>query len=177
MLGIDLVDLDDPLLKYRNERSFRFIAHPQDSFSQGLHDFWYFWTAKEAVFKTKRELTRFAPKNIPIQLLIPDEKENYIRFHSGPQINGRIYREDQVIIAIATKIDPKDITFHYFKQTTYNESKEVREALQSYVSEHLRRDVHVTTNHNGLPQLNHKQLPVSFSHHGRYLAFACPPIS
>ena len=61
MTGIDIVDFHDPLLKNR-EQAIRFITHPDDNHE----DFWALWTAKEAIFKTYRQIKPFRPKEIPI---------------------------------------------------------------------------------------------------------------
>ena len=55
MPGIDLIDLNDPLLRERGENALRLITHEDDELPDSL-GFWYLWTAKEAVFKQKREL-------------------------------------------------------------------------------------------------------------------------
>ena len=61
MTGIDIIDFHDPLLRNR-KHAIRLISHPEDN----QEDFWALWTAKEAIFKTYRQIKPFRPKEIPI---------------------------------------------------------------------------------------------------------------
>lgn len=162
MIGIDVVDMGDPLFKKRAD-AWRLIAHPDDSPSLA---FWQSWSAKEAVFKTFRKSQPFSPKTIPIQLL-PDG-----RFSCG-SIQGIWKRHKQYWLAIAFE---SEIPLHFvMDQVTKNPSIEVREKLGEWFQQNSGIDTSIQADSQGLPILSHSKKPVSFSHHGRYLAAAFFP--
>lgn len=167
MPGIDLIDLNDPLLRKRDKKALRLILHPSDAYVSNGKEFWYLWTAKEAVFKAKRDLTNFAPKEIPIQI-----NSDSLEFRSG-HLKGRIHDHDNLIIAVSDT-DPDNVAFHYFKRQTYDESGEARAQLIT----HFKNEYHIVTrvvrDGNGLPVLEYQNLPVSFTHHAGYIGFAYP---
>lgn len=172
MIGIDLNDLSDPLLKERDENALRLILHPDDDLPNVAQAFWYLWTAKEAVFKAKRDLASFSPKELPISLNQAGAK--WI-FTSG-DFEGIIVREEQLIYAVANRqgVIP---TFKIFERKTEDDSGEVRESLLQYLKKEQDINTNVTQDGNGLPILGYRNLPVSFTHHHRYLGFAFPKLT
>lgn len=168
MLGIDIIDLNDLLLKERNGRSFDFISNPGDKQIRHPHLFWILWTAKEAVFKAKRRDVTFSPTEIPIKL---EESEEGIKFYSG-KLTGTFEISDSYILAVAA---PEDygITLKVFKEDTTNWSALIREKLVS----HLRgneEQFEIQNDENGLPILSPGNIPISFTHHGKFGAFVYP---
>lgn len=162
MIGIDVVDLADPLLKNRAD-AFRLISHPDDS---PALVFWQSWSAKEAVFKVQRQKKPFAPKTIPIQLQADGS------FCSGA-IQGRWFSCMEYWLAIASQHHlPHHLLLEKFSR---NPSFEIRETIHKWFLEHFEIDTAITANAQGLPILSHSGAPVSLSHHGRYMAAAFFP--
>lgn len=173
MLGIDIIDLKDPLLKERTKRSFRLINHPEDIFFESENAFWLLWTAKEAVFKANRNLVAFTPKEIPVQIKKKKHTDDKITFTSGSLISGQIFVHDNLIAAIASKENPTGIVHHIFSKGTENVSQEARDTLRKFISIQFKIKANVIPDKNGLPVLDFNNQPVSFSHHGGFIAFAC----
>lgn len=168
MIGIDLVDLSDPLLRKRDAHALRLITHPDDAFPHGNHSFWYLWAAKESVFKAQRQLVRYDPKSIPIvfDTHLPDT------FASG-SFQGKILHFDQLILAIAAE-NPDRVEFEYYLRKTANASVEIRDLISAYMRDRYQLVSNVEQDHLGLPVLQPLRLPVSIAHHAGYLAFAIP---
>lgn len=173
MIGIDLVDLKDPLLKTRNNRAHSLIHNPQDQALATSEEFgfWYLWTAKEAVFKVARKKTSFAPTKIPVQI---SQHGNDIYFQSENDVTGCIYTFSDIIISVAHHTSVKEVEFYYTKSLSSNLSSEARACLVKYFQEHHHMKVQVVNDDEGFPAFNISNTPISFSHHGRYLAFAYP---
>ena len=71
MIGIDIVDIKDPLLHLRTADHLRFIEAEGDQYPEHIDPillYWIVWSAKEAVFKSKRQLKSFDPKLITVIL-------------------------------------------------------------------------------------------------------------
>ena len=69
MIGIDIVDINDVLLRPRTREDMRFIKAKGDNYPEDLDPilvYWIVWSAKEAIFKSKRQLKPFDPKLITI---------------------------------------------------------------------------------------------------------------
>ena len=69
MIGIDIVDLKDPLLHPRTADHLRFIKAKGDQYPENTDPillYWIVWSAKEAIFKSKRQLKSFDPKLITV---------------------------------------------------------------------------------------------------------------
>lgn len=168
MIGIDLVNLRDPRLKNRDERSLRLISHPEDLYPESPNCFWWLWTAKEAVFKAQRIPNRsFAPKSIPIQIQISSEK---ILFRSQ-DFKGEIIEQEDLIIAICGKASI-EVYWQYNRQNTSNASVDVRNQIDMYLSA-IGCQLTVNTDTSGLPAIS-GDIPVAISHHAGYTAFAIP---
>ena len=72
MIGIDIVDIKDVLLHPRTEEHMRFINAKGDKYPEDIDSnllYWIVWSAKEAIFKSKRQLKPFDPKLITITFL------------------------------------------------------------------------------------------------------------
>jgi len=169
MIGIDLVNLDDPLLKPRNHRTLDLITHPDDRFPKHKNEFWYLWTAKEAVFKAHRALTNFDPKAIVIQL---SSQGNHLNFRSE-QFSGKVFTQEPIIYAIAAK-NPEELVYQIYRQESNDESAEVRKRLVEFCKSEYDLDVSIISDSDGLPMLDYKNTPVSFTHHAGVLGFCVP---
>lgn len=167
MIGIDIVDLKDPLFKARSPRSLSLISNENDKSIDHPQLFWLFWSAKEAVFKTNREVKSFAPKDIPIKLKVKNSK---ITFKSG-DVKGKIKVKKKYILAVATTKDEK-LKHSIVKEQSDNWSTTIRRKITTYF---LDKGISAEVNRapNGLPILNDR-LPISITHHGNYAAFAYP---
>lgn len=156
--GIDIVDLNDPLLKVRGARPQALITHPDDAYFEHPNIFWFLWSAKEAVFKSRREKVSFAPKSIPVTILIDNNKN--IVFHTEKQ-NGIFEWDDNFILAVTQHQQYK----MYFRTKT-NWKTRIRAAIQNETGSTIGTDEY------GLPFLRNTKLPISISHHGDYGAYA-----
>ena len=158
MIGIDIIDLHDPLLKNR-AGSNRFILHPDDHITR---DFWDYWAAKEAIFKCQRKVGPFKPKDIPINF-ISDKI-----FHSEGW-EGTVISTENYCLSLAGSV-----TDHFiFNKQTSDPSLEIRNKISRWFIEKHEIVTSVTSDVNGLPILSHNKAPISITHHGRFMAFAC----
>lgn len=163
MVGIDIVDLGDPLLKKRNQRALQLIKHPVDSFSSIPDTFWLLWTAKEAVYKATKSGKPFAPKSIPIQMTSDSSRSTI--FSSGVY-QGTLYFNHHFILAICwEKVMPN---FHvYFSQKGFD-SQSIRHQIKRYFN----AEATIVNDDLGAPLLMMDNHPISLSHHGQFGAFA-----
>lgn len=168
MVGIDVIDLTDPLLKGR-EKALRFILHSEDTFPDIDSIFWIIWTAKEAIFKSKREIKSFDPKQIQVTIF---QSGNQIHFSSN-QIAGKVLIETDRVIAIAQQANNL-ISHQVIEKSTANHSQEVRRCIEEHFHQEKSIKLAVSKDANGLPILDYRKLPISISHHGRFLSFAYP---
>ena len=170
MIGVDIVDLRDPLLRKRSEKEMRFISHPEDISSAGILAgipsatvFWMFWAAKEAVFKTHRLQKTFAPKEIGI--VFNSVRNNLWEFEGVWQqrTSGRILVQDKQVFALATMGNMEYARYSKYGLRSASPSSEIRRLL----TDELSGRYVLTSDSNNLPLLtnNAVQLPVSFSHH------------
>lgn len=177
MIGVDIVDLDDPLLRKRSEKEMRFISHPKDTSSAGILSgitcgiiFWMFWAAKEAVFKSHRLQRPFAPKQIRIAL--KSFRNNVWEFEGKwwQKTQGRILVENNQVFALATVSGIEHARYAKYGLRSASPSEEVR---RLFTNELPARYNLISDSYN-LPLLAHNtsQLPVSFSHHHRSGAVA-----
>lgn len=169
LTGIDIVDFGDPLLNSR-EKALRFITHPNDSFFEDDQIYWYLWTAKEAIFKTKREVKPFVPKSIQVNIYHSGDN---IFFSSG-NITGKVFPGKDHLIALAQMTNSKETVHKYRKARSSNLSAEVRNFISRYFTDTKGTDIRVIESPDGLPVLSYRKIPVSIAHHHHYLAFSYP---
>lgn len=167
MPGIDLIDLKDPLLHKRDKGAIRLILHPEDKYPHDENEFWYLWTAKEAIFKAQRDLTNFNPKDIKVVIQKNGEQ---LSFTSG-EIKGKLLKQGDMILALAdTRLD--QISYEVVERQTNDDSSEVRGEVVKHFKNKYDLDVKVKSDGDGLPILDYKNIPLSLTHHARYMAFA-----
>lgn len=166
MIGVDIVNLQDPLLKKRTKSELRFISHPTDGCPAGLPDdlqFWLFWAAKEAVFKVHRLQTPFSPKEISIEITSVDQDEFAFRGMWKEYVSGKIIVSQQEVLALATKEAMSTVLYQTYHLDGTSPSTELRTNFGSDVEPEWK----LTSDAAGLPQLVRAsiRMPVSFSHH------------
>ncbi len=167
MIGIDIVDTADPLLRTRCKSHLRFIRHPDDH-SMDQDDFWGFWAAKEAVFKARRKIQQFDPRKIPVQFIT--QKSGIDSFTSSFGISGFLENRQDLILAIASD-QFINIHFEVKEIETKNPSLAVRKWFSQWYSRTFGTKVAIQSDQQGLPFLDGQNMEISFSHHGRFLAF------
>lgn len=169
MVGIDLVDLSDPLLKPRDHRALRLISHPDDHVPDHPHSFWLLWTAKEAVFKAQRQIIPFEPKKIAVSI---SQRDNALSFQSET-LRGNIFQDQSIIYAIVHS-ENQPCHHQILKRNTQSPSEEVRAMAIQFMKLNYQLQVAIHTDEKDLPVLSHQQLPISFTHHHDYLGFTLP---
>lgn len=167
MLGIDIVDLQDPKLKERDERSLRFIKHPSDVIIEHHQIYWLLWSAKEAVFKCIREANNFSPTSIPV---IMEEKEKGEICFQSDSLNGKIILSKNYIIAICSD-NLDNIQFEVIESAAIVDSYSLRKDINDYFKS---QQIELGSDDLNLPILLPSKEPISISHHGNYGAFAFP---
>ncbi len=182
MIGIDVVDLKDPLLKPRNRSHLRFINHRNEhlgKFPKKITDneiYWIYWAAKEAVFKFYRMEETFDPKQIEIQILsVSFGQEIQVKYKSE-HTDGNIWLNHSCIVAIAHGPEAKNVVWQLFdiSKAQGTDSEILRSLASRYLYNHHLLNTQFIG--EGIPSLletrSEQTLPVSLSHHNRYGAFA-----
>ncbi|MFY0599797.1 MAG: 4-phosphopantetheinyl transferase family protein [Cyclobacteriaceae bacterium] len=173
MVGIDIVDHSDPLLRKRDERAFRLIRNQDDLHSSNnlsLENlFWLYWSAKEATYKTHRKRVRFDPKKIPIQLRQEKNKYSFV----SEQIEGFIIQNPHYTLAVCSKIDSKEFVFKIFNINTKDQSATIRSLMIENIKEETGFDAISNSDKMGLPyvEFNGKKHLSTFTHHHSYVGF------
>lgn len=175
MIGIDIVDHRDPLLRKRDERAFRLIRHEHDSHI-GIdipeeHLFWLYWAAKESVYKAKRQLRRFDPKLIQVALF---KNENDFHFTSA-NISGKISQNSKYTLSVCSEIALDATLYEAFESSKKDQSKEIRSLMIQTLELSLKCDAKNTIDEMGLPAvlINNKLHPATFTHHYHMMGFIC----
>ena len=166
MLGIDIVDLNDPKLKERNERSLDLIKNPKDQMILHPQVYWLLWSAKEAVFKCLRETINFSPTSIPIQLEVENGE---ITFKSNT-IEGEIRVTKDYILALCSD-DLSQTQHKIIKKTTIIDGDMLRDEIKNHLAN---EQVEIGSDDLNLPILLPSKEAISISHHGNYGAFIYP---
>ncbi|MEQ9402698.1 MAG: 4'-phosphopantetheinyl transferase superfamily protein [Cyclobacteriaceae bacterium] len=166
MIGIDIVDLNDPLFRERTPRSLQLILSKDDQLIEHPKLFWLLWSAKEAIFKSYRAELTFNPTQIPVKL----ENNNGDIFFSSGKVTGQIFIKDHFILAIA-KESGSGISYRIFEENTKDWSNTIREKVTHHFT---KKGFQISMDRDpiGLPVLAHDRTPISFTHHGKFGAFA-----
>ena len=165
MLGIDIVDLKDKKIQPRDERAFRLIQHPDDALPDHPQGYWLLWSAKEAVFKCKRDAYNFAPTDIPIAL---STEVDHIRFSSG-DLKGKILVSEKYVLAICSD-DLTKLDFQVIESDEEIHSEELRASIVSYFDGRYS----IGSDALNLPIILPGEIPISLSHHNQLGAFIYP---
>ncbi|MEQ9466210.1 MAG: 4'-phosphopantetheinyl transferase superfamily protein [Ekhidna sp.] len=167
MLGIDIVDLEDPKLRERDDRSLDLIRNKEDILIDHPNQFWLLWSAKEAIFKCKREPINYSPSKIPIKL---KKEDDHITFESDG-IKGEIHDAKDYILAICGDLDKID--YQIFTKKNSNWSEGIRFMVIDFFRE-KGLDYHIGSDDLNLPVIEPARELISITHHGRYGAVAFP---
>jgi len=168
MLGIDIVDLKDSKLRERNERSLKLIQNKEDQLIEHEFIYWLLWSAKEAVFKCRREAINFSPTSIPIHLKKAGEQ---IQFESDG-LKGKLIVEPSYILAICS--DDLDSTdYEIISGKGVIDGGDVRNIIVNFFS-NLDHEVTIGSDDLNLPILLPSEEAISISHHNHLAAFIFP---
>lgn len=171
MIGVDIVDLTDPLLKKRNSRALGLISHPQDSCPFATSDeelFWLYWTAKEAIFKAYRlpgGLPKaFSPKSIPVVYHAFEDGKMWFDSNGTPPATGYTQPAKEQLLSVATLGAIASVRVSQYVLGTSDHSQELRGKF----------DRPIVSGQHGLPEvvIDEAHQPVSLSHHHRLGAVA-----
>ena len=168
MIGIDIVDLQDPQLKIRSSRSLRLISHPEDQLMEHPQSYWLLWAAKEAIFKCQREAINFSPKQISVQL---SQNSGTISFTSGT-LSGKLEICSAYVVAICAK-ELAHVAWEIVQTDGISTSDSVRNEIRTFFKG-KDIEIEITSDPLNLPVLMPHNEPVSISHHRNWSAFAYP---
>jgi hypothetical protein len=167
MIGIDLVDLKDPLLKERFSPSMRFISHPSDQIIPHPQIFWLMWTAKEAVYKANRQSIAFDPKKIPVICQSGDSNYTF----TSDNISGQFIFSEELIIAICS-FEGRSFKYDFWESENLSSaSTEVRSRAKIHYFLNNGNKVNIGIDKSGIPIFMESEIPLTFTHHGRYCGF------
>ena len=168
MLGIDIVDLTDPKLGERDDRSLKLVQHPDDTLIDHDKIFWLLWSAKEAAFKCYRDTFPFSPTSIPIQI---SNEDGQMTFQSG-DLSGIFEINGDHILAICSD-DINTVAFNYYQSDKVIDSASIRNYIKEYFDEKA-TPISIGSDDLNLPMVLPANEPISISHHGHMAAFAYP---
>lgn len=179
MIGIDVADLQDPLLHHRGTRAFQIIRHPLEPGPEKYTEiaFWKLWTAKEAVYKALRTTLPFQPNNIQIIFNGDADFTGYCKPISNRPYSGTVSSFSAgCVLAVAHDGEIDIPCFHVVSINTAPGSKEIRQKAIAHFLHEFNENVQFDTTADQLPVIRstttNRQYEVSLSHHGRFGAFA-----
>ena len=167
MIGIDIVDIKDYLLHPRSAEHLRFIKAKDDQYPENIDPillYWIVWSAKEAVFKSKRQLKSFDPKLITIAF-------SHDLHFSSKQLSGTVEVKPNYVVATAAQQSIKLVHQIWMNHQKTDSQKAVRERIITYFKP---LNITFAKDENQLPVLfvnEQKKIPISLTHHGNYMAF------
>ena len=167
MIGIDIVDIKDPLLHLRTADHLRFIKAKGDQYPENIDPillYWIVWSAKEAVFKSKRQLKSFDPKLITVIF------SNDLHF-SSKKLLGTVETTPSYVVATAAPPSMELMHQIWMNHQKASSQKIIRARIIAYFKP---LNIRFTLDENQLPLLcvnEEKEFPISLTHHGNYLAF------
>ena len=163
MIGIDIVDLTDPLLQKRGERPLNLIKHPNDQFPDDCNPFWLLWTAKEAVFKSFRKDKAFSPTDIEVQI---SQRHQGIYNYQSDQYSGVILGNHHFVCAVGSMDMLPEFRIFYSPQASKSTF------IRQKISESTNPLHKLEADELGLPIISPTRQLISISHHHHYAAFA-----
>ena len=167
MIGIDIVDIKDPLLHLRTADHLRFIKAKGDQYPENIDPillYWIVWSAKEAVFKSRRQLISFDPKLISVVF------SSDLHF-SSKHLSGIVETAPNYVVATAAQSSTPLIHQIWMSHQKAHSQKIIREKIIDYFKP---LKISFTLDKNQLPLLcvnEEKEFPISLTHHGNYMAF------
>jgi phosphopantetheinyl transferase (holo-ACP synthase) len=192
MVGNDIVDLcdrDADMATYRGGFDARVFTRDEqmqiDKASVPSHQRWRLWAAKESSYKLARQIdseTIFSPRKFQVQPSVTEERATVV--HNDARYFVGFAESSEHIHAVAVR-DPSEFEFviqgveSVKSMNSQDESGAVRVFASEAIAKHLAvpRESIEFRKHARIPQLliggKPTGLSVSFSHHGKWMAFAC----
>ena len=167
MPGIDIVDLTDPRSKEKNSRSLRLIKNEDDRIIDHSHLYWLLWSAKEAVFKCRREAVNFSPTTIPVW--ISADIGGTLSFKST-ELEGLFQIEKDYVLAVCSE-NLEYIDYQVLKSDQNVNSINLREEIIEFFRKE-NSAFEIGSDELNLPILLPSNSLISISHHNHLGAFA-----
>ena len=167
MIGIDIVDIKDSLFHPRTADHLRYIKAKGDQYPENIDPtllYWIVWSAKEAIFKSKRQLISFDPKLITVVF------SNNSHF-SSKDLVGTVETTPNYVVATAAPPSMELMHQIWMNHQKASSQKIIRARIIAYFKP---LNIRFTLDENQLPLLcvnEEKEFPISLSHHGNYIAF------
>ena len=167
MIGIDIVDIKDSLFHPRTADHLRYIKAKGDRYPENIDPtllYWIVWSAKEAIFKSKRQLILFNPKLITVVF------SNNSHF-SSKELVGTVETTPNYVVATAAPPSMEVMQQIWMNHQKASSQKIIRARIIAYFKP---LNIRFTLDENQLPLLcvnEEKEFPISLSHHGNYIAF------
>ena len=167
MIGIDIVDIKDSLFHPRTADHLRYIKAKGDQYPENIDPtllYWIVWSAKEAIFKSKRQLILFNPKLITVVF------SNNSHF-SSKDLVGTVQTTPNYVVATAAPPSMEVMQQIWMNHQKASSQKIIRARIIAYFKP---LNIRFTLDENQLPLLcvnEEKEFPISLSHHGNYIAF------
>ncbi|MBV6645381.1 MAG: 4'-phosphopantetheinyl transferase superfamily protein [Cyclobacteriaceae bacterium] len=186
MIGIDIVDLADPLLKKRKTSDLRFITTGSDFESTTISPsfrFWIYWAIKEATYKASAAKDRFDPRKICINTFHSISKDVWsvsCKFDNC-MFSGQAKLTAEYISAVMYVGEKSLPAIHQFFPLKSGQSgKEVRARLKAYAKKELQlTEVIIADPVAGqrpvMRASNNQVIQVSITHHHHWGGFAIIP--
>lgn len=170
MIGIDIVDLNDPRLKERDQTTLRLIKAIDDVIPSHPSTFWLLWTAKETVFKANRVLEPFKPKDISIEF--DKDTLTFRSIYKSMVYHGKSIISDNYILSYCHP-PAMLIEFDIIQNKNGNWPQYIRDFL---LRKFLDKNMVLSIEHDelNLPMIKPQNLPISFSHHHQMGAYIHP---
>jgi phosphopantetheinyl transferase len=167
VIGIDIVDIKDSLFHPRTADHLRYIKAKGDQYPENIDPnllYWIVWSAKEAIFKSKRQLILFNPKLITVVF------SNNSHF-SSKDLVGTVETTPNYVVATAAPPSMEVMQQIWMNHQKASSQKIIRARIIAYFKP---LNIRFTLDENQLPLLcvnEEKEFPISLSHHGNYIAF------
>lgn len=166
MIGIDIVDFSDPLLKKRTARARQLISHPLDSCPFDLSEnelFWLYWTAKEAAFKAHRLQSAFSPKDIKVVYELNENGIFHFRALWKTEVIGKCLLTAIDVLAVCST----DSFEHIFMKKYSLDTADPSSSIRRLIPQNLPKGFELFNDPRGLPEAKFDNVifPVSLSHH------------
>jgi phosphopantetheinyl transferase len=167
VIGIDIVDIKDSLFHPRTADHLRYIKAKGDRYPENIDPtllYWIVWSAKEAIFKSKRQLILFNPKLITVVF------SNNSHF-SSKELVGTVETTPNYVVATAAPPSMEVMQQIWMNHQKASSQKIIRARIIAYFKP---LNIRFTLDENQLPLLcvnEEKEFPISLSHHGNYIAF------
>lgn len=177
MIGVDIVDHKDPLLRKRDERSFRLIRNTEDRHSDfDISEeqlFWLYWVAKEATYKAIRKRVRFDPKKIPVKI----SKYDNIWCFQSENINGILEQNSNYTFGICalSNVDLNQLNYQIFDCRERDQSAGIRKRMVKSLIDKGKGQVSLAVDEMGLPAVRYDGdfHLATFTHHHHLMAYIC----